>query len=132
MTVVNNSAPRTHPNDKLRYIPKSGMSHDHTRTGSRRSRCLGGVAEVRPCETGCFEPGYKSRRNYDENNFNFLINHKQDYFRNSFFIRSANLWNSLSSELKSLVINSSISIFRARLHEFYNAKLPSYSPPGCI
>ena len=48
-----------------------------------------------------------------ENNFNFLINHKQDYLRNSFFIRSANLWNSLSSELKSLVINSSISIFRA-------------------
>ena len=43
MTVVNNSAPRTHPNDKLRYIPKSGMSRDHTRTGSRRSRCLGGV-----------------------------------------------------------------------------------------
>ena len=53
MTVVNNSAPRTHPNDKLRYIPKSEMSRDHTRTGSRRSRCLGGVAEVRPCETGC-------------------------------------------------------------------------------
>jgi hypothetical protein len=54
MTVVNNSAPHTHPNDKLRYIPKSGMSRDHTRTGSRRSRCLGGVAEVRPCETGWF------------------------------------------------------------------------------
>jgi hypothetical protein len=35
MTVVNNSAPRTHPNDKLRYIPKSGLSRDHTRTGSR-------------------------------------------------------------------------------------------------
>ena len=49
---INNSAPRTHPNDKLRHIPKSGMSRDHTRTGSRRSRCLGGVAEVRPCETG--------------------------------------------------------------------------------
>jgi hypothetical protein len=52
MTVVNNSAPRTHPNDKLRYIPKSGMSRDHTRTGSPRSRCLGGVVEVRPCEAG--------------------------------------------------------------------------------
>ena len=57
-TVVNNSAPRTHPNDKLRYIPKSGMSRDHTRTGSRRSRCLGGVAEVRPCETGCTQASY--------------------------------------------------------------------------
>jgi hypothetical protein len=53
MTVVNNSAPRTHPNEKLRYISKSGMSRDHTRTGSRLSRCLEGVAEVRPCETGC-------------------------------------------------------------------------------
>jgi hypothetical protein len=50
-----------------------------------------------------FEPGYKSRRNYDENNLNSLINHKHDYFRNFFFIKSANLWNSLPSELKSLV-----------------------------
>jgi hypothetical protein len=55
MTVVNNSAPRTHPNDNLRYIQKSGMSRDHTQTRSRRSRCLGGVAEVRPCETGWLE-----------------------------------------------------------------------------
>ena len=29
MTAVNTS--RTHPNDKLHYIPKSGMSCDHTR-----------------------------------------------------------------------------------------------------
>ena len=34
-----------------------------------------------------FEPGYKSRRNYDENNFNFLINHKQDYFKELFFYK---------------------------------------------
>jgi hypothetical protein len=33
MTVVNNSAPRTHPNDKLRYIPKSGMSRDGPEQG---------------------------------------------------------------------------------------------------
>jgi hypothetical protein len=32
------------------------------------------------------EPGYKSRRNYDESNFNFLLKHKLDYFKNSFFI----------------------------------------------
>ena len=62
MTVVNNSAPRTHPNDKLRYIPKSGMSRDHTRTGSRQSRCLGGVAEVRPCETGWLRPWIQTCR----------------------------------------------------------------------
>jgi hypothetical protein len=60
MTVVNKSAPRTHPNDKLCYIPKSGISRDHTRTGSRRSRCLGGVAEVRPYETG-WDPACSSR-----------------------------------------------------------------------
>ena len=62
MTVVNNSAPHTHPNDKLRYIPKSGISRDHTRTGSRRSRCLGGVAEVRPCETGWAGGSGKSKQ----------------------------------------------------------------------
>ena len=32
-----------------------------------------------------FEPGYKSR-NYDENNYNLILTHRQDYFRNSFFI----------------------------------------------
>ena len=47
-----------------------------------------------------YEPGYKSR-NYDENNFNFLTKHKQQYFRNSFFIRSASLWNSIPSDLKT-------------------------------
>ena len=31
-----------------------------------------------------YEPGYKSR-NYDVNNYNLIIKHKQDYFRNSFF-----------------------------------------------
>ena len=29
--------------------------------------------------------------------------YKQDYFRNSFFVRSANLWNSFSSQLKTHV-----------------------------
>ena len=42
-----------------------------------------------------YKPSYKSRRNYDVNNFNFLLKHKQNYFENSFFVCSANLWNSL-------------------------------------
>jgi hypothetical protein len=41
-----------------------------------------------------YEPGFRSR-NYNENNFYFLLKHKQQYFRNSFFVRSASLWNSL-------------------------------------
>ena len=46
-------------------------------------------------------------------NFNFLLKHKQDYFKNSFFIRSANLRNSLPADLKAYV---SISIFRSGLY----------------
>jgi hypothetical protein len=52
-----------------------------------------------------FEPGYKSRRNYDENNLNSLINHKQDYFRNFFFIKSASKpveQSSIRTEISSI------------------------------
>jgi hypothetical protein len=41
-----------------------------------------------------YNPGYQSR-NYDENNFHLIIKHNQEYFQNSYFIRSAKLWNSL-------------------------------------
>jgi hypothetical protein len=47
-----------------------------------------------------FEPGYQSR-NYDKNNYNLIIKYKQDYFRNSFFIRTVELWNTLPSHVKS-------------------------------
>ena len=43
-----------------------------------------------------YKPGYKSR-NYDENNYNLILKHRQDYFRNSFFIRSVELWNLLQN-----------------------------------
>jgi hypothetical protein len=49
-----------------------------------------------------FEPRYWSR-NYDINNYNLIIIYKQDYYRKSFFIRSAELWNSLPSHLIPLV-----------------------------
>jgi hypothetical protein len=76
-----------------------------------------------------YEPGYKSQRNYGENNFNFLLRHKQDYFKISFFIRSTNLWNSLTAHLISYV---SISIFRSGLHRYYKAKLSFSCPPGSV
>ena len=76
-----------------------------------------------------YEPGYKSRRNYNVNNFHFVLKHKQNYFKNSFFVRSANLWNNLPIELKSHV---SISIFRNGLQRYYKAKLPLYCPPGSV
>ena len=76
-----------------------------------------------------YEPGYKSRRNYNVNNFHFVLKHKQNYFKNSFFVRSASLWNNLPIELKSHV---SISIFRNGLQRYYRAKLPLYCPPGSV
>jgi hypothetical protein len=74
-----------------------------------------------------YDPGYTSCH-YDENNFYFITQHKQDYFRNSFFVRSANLWNSLSSRLKSC---TSISVFSSRLRKMYKERLLFYSPSGC-
>jgi hypothetical protein len=48
-----------------------------------------------------YEPSYGFRsRNYNENNYYFLLKHKQQYFRNSFFVRYASLWNSLPADLK--------------------------------
>ena len=75
------------------------------------------------------EPGYKSRSNYNVNNFHFVLKHKQNYFKNLFFVRSASLWNNLPIELKSHV---SISIFRNGLQRYYKAKLPLYCPPGSV
>ena len=72
------------------------------------------------------KPGYKSK-NYDENNYNIIIKHKQDYFRNSFFIRSVELWNSLPSHLKSL---STFSSFKGHLYKLYSAKVMHYVPSG--
>ena len=73
-----------------------------------------------------FEPGHQTR-NYDKNNCNLIIKHKQDYFRNSFFIRSVELWNTLPSHVKS---SSSLGIFKSHLHKLYSTKLSHYIPPG--
>ena len=73
-----------------------------------------------------FEPGHQTR-NYDKNNYNLIIKHKQDYFRNSFFIRSVELWNTVPSHVKS---SSSLGIFKSHLHKLYSTKLSHYIPPG--
>jgi hypothetical protein len=73
-----------------------------------------------------YEPGFRSR-NYNENNYYFLLKHKQQYFRNSFFVRSASLWNSLPADLK---ICGSLNSFKISIRKHYVSKLTSYSPPG--
>jgi hypothetical protein len=73
-----------------------------------------------------YEPGFRSR-NYNENNYYFLLKHKQQYFRNSFFVRSESLWNSLPADLK---ICGSLNSFKISIRKHYVSKLTSYSPPG--
>ena len=73
-----------------------------------------------------FNPGYKSR-NHDKNDFHLIIKHNQNYFRESYFVRSAKLWNSLPPEIKSSDISAS---FRTRVINLYNSKLITYELPS--
>ena len=73
-----------------------------------------------------YNPGYQSR-NYDENNFHLIIKHNQEYFQNSYFIRSAKLWNSLPTEIKK---SSSLCSFKTRLNNLYSIKSKSYKLPN--
>ena len=72
-----------------------------------------------------YKPGYKSR-NYDKNNCNLIIKHKQDYFRNS----SSDQLN--FGTLFLLILNPLIpfSSFKRHLHNLYSTKLSHYIPPG--
>ena len=58
----------------------------------------------------------------ETNNYNILYEHNQDYYRQSFFIRTVELWNSLPSCTKA--INSLFS-FHTRFISIY---LPSMNP----
>ncbi len=73
-----------------------------------------------------FNPGYKSR-NYDENYFHLIIKHNQDYFRKSYFIRSAKLWNSLPLVIKT---SNTLTSFRTRVINLYNSKAITYNLPS--
>ena len=73
-----------------------------------------------------YNPGYQSR-NYDENNFHLIIKHNQEYFQNSYFIRSAKLWNSLPTEIKK---SSSLCSLKTRLNNLYSIKSKTYKLPN--
>ncbi len=66
-------------------------------------------------------------RNYDPNNYNLIIKHKQDYFRKSFFTRVAELWNTLPSNLKTC---NSITLFKTKITNLYSDKLATYCLPS--
>ena len=51
-------------------------------------------------------------RNFNENNLNLIFNHKQNYFRGSFFPRVVALWNNLKQDLKD---STSLSCFKRKL-----------------
>ena len=65
--------------------------------------------------------------NSHPNNYNLIIKHKQDYFRKSYFIRSALLWNDLPSDLKECY---SFQLFKSKLIKLYKSKLETYCLPG--
>ena len=52
-------------------------------------------------------------RNFNENNLKLISNHKQNYFRDSFFPRVVALWNNLKQDLKD---STSLSCFKQKLH----------------
>ncbi len=69
--------------------------------------------------------GYRTR-NYDINNYNLIIKQKQDYYRKSYFIRTAELWNTMPSQVKQC---ESIRTFKTAIYNFYSSKCLDYCPP---
>ena len=61
-----------------------------------------------------FKPRYRTR-NYDPNNYYLSYVHNQYYYRHSYFIRTAELWNSSPSEVKSL---TSLNLFKTAFSIF--------------
>ena len=65
-------------------------------------------------------------RNSNPSNFKVNVQHKENYFRFSFFPRTVNLWNSLSKDIKN---SSSVKLLKTRLRQYFESLLPSYIPP---
>ena len=57
-----------------------------------------------------------STRNFDPNNLNIITDHRQNYYRNSFFPRVIELWNNLPHDLKKC---QSVSIFKSKLNAYF-------------
>ena len=69
--------------------------------------------------------GYTTR-NFDPNNFKINANHKQGYFRFSYFPQAVNLWNNLPKDYK---ICTTFVLLKTKLLHRYKSLLPSYKPP---
>ena len=65
-------------------------------------------------------------RNFNENSLKLIFNHKQNYFRDSFFPGVVALWNNSKQDLKD---STSLSCFKRKLHLYFSDKLVSYVPP---
>ena len=74
-----------------------------------------------------FEPCHPTRK-FDINDDNLIYGHHQDYYRKSYFIRNAELWNLLLSSLKTMHYFSSV---KASLNNIYLSKRETHNPPGC-
>ena len=61
-------------------------------------------------------------RSFNENNLKLIFNHKQNYFRDSFFPRVVALWNNLKQDLKD---STSLSCFKRKLDLYFSDKLIS-------
>ena len=58
---------------------------------------------------------------------NLIYEHNQDYYRKTYFIRTAELWNSMPSEIKSL---TSLNLFQNSLFNMYVIKRSTYNTLG--
>ena len=74
-----------------------------------------------------FEPCHPTRK-FDINDDNLIYGHHQDYYRKSYFIRNAELWNLLLSSMKTIHYFSSV---KTSLNNIYLSKRETHNPPGC-
>ena len=74
-----------------------------------------------------FEPCHPTRK-FDINDDNLIYGHHQDYYRKSYFIRNAELWNLLLSSIKTIHYFSSV---KTSLNNIYVSKRETYDPPVC-
>jgi hypothetical protein len=65
-------------------------------------------------------------RNFDPNNYNIIVSKNQEFFRQSYFLRTVILWNNLPPNIKAA---HSLQTFKQHLHTYYKAKLFTYIPP---
>jgi hypothetical protein len=65
-------------------------------------------------------------QNFDPKNYNKIVFNNQEFFRQSYFLRTVILWNNIPPNIKAA---HSLQIFKHHLHSYYKAKLSTYIPP---